>query len=267
MSQEELKSSGVDLLKMEDMTAKSADGRPLVGWHPTRKALGALVNSKGGWAMLRTVVWKMIHGIKRKLYDQVILVEDHGVYVVLLDEEGNVGLVESERNIGPRLFPTMGKGFVKRLDDEGLWDKQVARFGRMTWEVPMGITRVNSATEEGLALDGGRDIAYRETGAIALHGMAVAVPYLWAHPVFIATGQPVVVAVVDTEKSMVGQSHDLRMTIGRFQFFSPEEVQGLIEAGTLVDMKTIAALAVCGVDVAVPRVRGFIFDTIEDAKE
>jgi len=236
--------AGLHLLGDEHHTTVSPDGRPVVGWKEGSQGEGSLVNLNG-WALLRTVVWKIIDGARRALYDQITIVENPGVYVVcrLVRPDGTqYALVLQTRMTGDRLLPHANREYVARLDRDELWANLVRGLGRDRWEIPAGLLKQNADVEVEVAvLEAARAQVKIEAGYrianLRLIGRGN------ANPVFFAHSQWIVLADIEEE----GEAEpDARHVIAGRRLFTEDEIGRLIRAGELEDLRTIACLALCG---------------------
>jgi len=241
------KEAGLMLLGDEHHTQQSPDGRPVVGWKEGSQGEGSLFN-KNGWAMLRTVVWKMVDGAKRALYDQITIVENPGVYVVcrLVRPEGTqFALVLQTRMVGDRLQPHGNSEYVATLNVGELWSNLVRSLGRDRWEVPAGLLKEPAHVEvEEAVLSTARAQVKTEAGYrvsnLRLIGRGN------ANPVFFAHSQWIVLADIEEE---VDAKPDARHIIAGRRLFTESEISRLIRDGELDDLRTIACLALCGAQI------------------
>lgn len=211
----------------------------LVGWKPTSTGSGGIVNPMG-FAALRVIVRRFVEGNLKDLYDQPIIVENAGA-IVVCQAGDKVGLVQNFRFVGERLMAA-GKDYVRKLDAEGRWEELLSTLGSWQWELPRGISQVESETDlEKFVVATAKAEALEETGyKIAnarICGRLNMNPTFFAHSQYVVKGE--VVGVGDN------RPEDTEM-IGATKLFSAEDIRTMAANGEIQDGMTFASLALAG---------------------
>ncbi|MFA5051895.1 MAG: hypothetical protein WC544_02415 [Patescibacteria group bacterium] len=213
-------------------------GHPVVGWKPTTKGFGGLCNPRG-YAMPRVVI---VDAKGQPLYDQPLIVENAGSIVIAQFGE-KVALIQNYRMVGNRILPNAGPAYIKRLQDDGLWDKLVASLGRWCWEAPRGLAPLEQGDEEleRFIIRTAKLEAAEEAGIKIDDARIVGMANL--NSTFFPHAQYVVHAIITS----VGEKNteDLELIQG-MQLFTLKQLRDLNQAGEFDDGATLAALALCG---------------------
>lgn len=230
----------LSLLEQEHENMKNPFGNPVVGWLPTSQGVGGIHNPKG-WALLRTVVHKMVDGILRALYDQPTIVENVGS-IVICQLGDRVGMAQNYRMVGERLLPHAGALYIQRLQSEKRWEELLSKLGRWSWEAPKGLAPGETQEDlEDFILRTAKLEALEEAGFTLRDARIVG--RVNANPTFFAHSQYIVHAHIES----VGNSkpEDLEIIAGR-KFFTMDELRELNNRGEFDDGLTLAGLALCG---------------------
>ncbi len=234
MSQEKKAPAGA----VRQLTEADLDTK-LAGWKPASTGAGGLVNPMG-FAALRVIVRKAVEGNLKDLYDQPIIVENAGA-IVVCQAGDRVGLVKNFRFVGERLMAA-GKDYVRRLDSERRWGELLTTLGHWQWELPRGISQVESETDlEKFVVATAKAEALEETGyRIAnarICGRLNTNPTFFAHSQYVVKGEVVSVGEQRPEETEM---------IGATKLFSAEEIRAMADCGEIQDGMTLAGLALAG---------------------
>lgn len=194
----------------------------------------------GGWAMLRVIVQRLADGSAKDLYDQPIIVENAGAFVVC-QAGRRVGLVQNFRFVGERLM-NAGKDYVRRLDAEGRWAELAATLGSWQWEVPRGLSQIEDETDlEKFVIAIAKAEALEESGFVIenarICGRLNVNPTFFAHAQYVVHGR-----VASTGEN---SPEELEM-IGQTSLFDAEQVRRMADGGEIQDGITLASLALAG---------------------
>lgn len=217
------------------------------GWIPTKEGSWGLVNP-AGWGVVHGGLWKMEDGVQRWIYDQVVVVENAGAVVVILDNHGRVAMVQNFRMVGERLDARAGSNYVRSLNTEGRWQQLLETLGQDTWECPKGLARVEGE-EELLRNDFEAFIKKvasqeaREEAGITLSDIRVLPARLNWNPTFCVHAQYVVIARM---QAVDKPQHEDFEIISGLQFCSPKQVRKMVDSGLVIDGMTLGALAIAG---------------------
>lgn len=219
-----------------------------VGWKATCQGFGSLVNLRG-YAMLRIVLWKIQDGEKIFLYDQPIIAENPGAVVVIQDDLGRVAMVQNYRMVGPRLagLENTGPEYIRRLEQEGLWEELVESLGQWKWESPRGLSSALGQDLNEQVLNTAYAEALEEAG-LRLRDAQIKGP-VNANSTFFPHAQYVVWGRLESVSQ--AQPENLEV-IGPMKFFTLEQLAEMNRAGNFDDGMTLAAMAICG--LALPQV-------------
>jgi 8-oxo-dGTP pyrophosphatase MutT (NUDIX family) len=214
-------------------------GTKLVGWKPASTGAGSIVNAMG-FAAVRVIVQKVVEGNLKDLYDQPIIVENAGA-IVVCHAGDRIGLVQNFRFVGDRLM-NAGKDYVRKLDAEGRWEELLATLGAWQWELPRGISQVESETDlekfvvatakaEALEESGYRIANARICGRLNMN------PTFFAHSQYVVKGEVVSIGERRPEETEI---------IGATKLFCDDEIRAMADRGEIQDGMTFAALALAG---------------------
>ncbi len=229
------------LLFTKDRYAASAafPDKPLVSWKTTSLGDGSVFNP-AGWGLLRVVTQRIVNGEAKDAYDQAIMVENAGA-IVVCESAGKVGLVQNFRFVAERLM-NAGKDYVKKLDEEKRWGELLATLGQWQWELPRGMSTVESETDLGKFVVATAKVeAFEESGFVIedarICGKCNPNSTFFAHSQYVVSGR------VAATKPNCPEPSEL---LGATRLFSGEEIRRLANEGELQDGLTFAALALAG---------------------
>lgn len=247
------KSGDVVLLAEEHFQEKNPYGYPVVGWLPTCQGIGSLQNPRG-YAMLRVVLRKLVDGVMRAIYDQPLIVENPGS-IIIAQFEDKIGLIESQRMVGERIFPQAGADYISLLEKNQSWEKLVASLGRKTLEAPRGLIppgeeqdSAGGETLEAFIVKTAKLEALQEAGFQLTNVRLMGKVNM--NTTFFAHAQYVVYARI--EAMVESTPEDLEIIMGR-KLYSLEELRELNEKGDFDDGLTLSALALCGLSLPVKK--------------
>jgi hypothetical protein len=195
--------------------------------------------------MLRVVLEKLAEGVMVPLYDQPVIVENAGSIVIAQYGE-RIGLVQSFRMVGERIFPDAGANYIKELASKNGWKDLLKSLGRWCWESPRGLIPGNIMRGEmedlkSFVVRTAKLEALEEGGfkvdSAKLMGTVNANSTFFLHPQYVVWAN-VVSTVENTPENLE--------IIGGKRFFSMEELRQLNQAGEFDDGLTLAAIALCG---------------------
>ena len=240
------KPGAVRLLTEADLHGDNMFGKSLVGWVPTSQGYGGLVNPRG-FSALRVVLQKPNPaagaGAMGDLYDQPMLVENHGAAVVCRAGD-RIGVVRNFRMVGPRLLVANPSDYVGTLDRDARWEELFATLGAWRYELPQGIAPKTDDAEslETFVLKTAK-IEAGEEGGFHVEDVRI-IGRVNASPTFFPHAQYVVEARIVSVGSQ--QTEDLEI-IGGVQLCTSAELRELVREGTLDNALSLAALALAGV--------------------
>jgi hypothetical protein len=207
------------------------DGHPLLGLYNPR-----------GWAALHIVVQRLIDGVYKDMYDQVLLIEDPGVIVVCMQGD-MVALVPNFRFTAKRLDEGV-QSYVKKLSDENRWEELSATLGRWNWEAPRGISPASMDDQASLAA---RVIQIARLEALAEAGFELSEVKVCGmcnpNSTFFAHEQYVVRAKIERVGRQAPEAFEMLQGVA---LFTKDEVRAMMANGQLTDGLTIGALAIAG---------------------
>lgn len=247
----EEKKGGAGLLDSLHNDLKNPWGHPVVGWKPTSQGEG-WSNAKAGFATMRIVLWKTLNDAKQWLYDQFVIIENPGVIVIpTMEVDGTVFVLctNNYRMIGPRIIDT--PDYIKHIESEGLWKQLIESLGQSNWETPRGIAPQHLLQGDNVdltehILKTAKLEALEEAGAkvdnVTIVGQVHLNPTFFPHPQYVARAN-----VIQTGEA---SPEDLEIIDGR-KFFSLDQLADMVKTGTFTDGPTLAALAMCGLQLPV----------------
>ena len=210
-------------------------GTPLREWRNPVGAVG-MVNPKG-WGILHVVVQKMVDGRWRDLYDTPLWVDSPAAIVVATAGD-KVAMIKNFRLNGERLGPDTGSDYLKRLQQDGLWEKLVESMGKWSWELPRGLAPGGDASDmkkfmaRVARIEADEEAGFKLAGVKVCGRMNVDTSFR-AHCVYVVKGR-----IVGRGKNSPEEGE----AIGRIRLFSRKEIRQMIDRGALVDGNTLAAL-------------------------
>ncbi|HCC23827.1 TPA: hypothetical protein DF272_06665 [Candidatus Falkowbacteria bacterium] len=237
----EPKNAGVGLLETDHFNLTNPWGKPVVGWKETSQGFGGLFNPQG-WAALRAVLFKLApESLKQWLYDQILLVENPGA-IVIMELDGRIALTRNFRMVGERLLPEAAGDYIRRLNEERLWNVLLDTLGRWMWETPRGlINDPKSQNLEEFILRTAKVEALEESGYrlkdVRIAGRVNANSTFFAHAQYIVYGK--------IESQGEAKPEDLEM-IGNSKLFTLDQLREMNQTGEFEDGLTLAGLALCG---------------------
>ncbi len=236
---------GMVLLEEPHFDQMNPWGQPVVGWLPTSQGVGGIQNHRG-WAMLRTVLWKLDEGGNPiPLYDQPVIVEKPGA-IVIATVGDRIGLIQSYRMVAERLMPESGNDYIRRLQSEERWGELVESTGKWMWEAPRGLIDGDPKEMDAEAfviksakLEAAEEAGFRLKGA-RLVGRVNVNPTFYLHSQW----------VVHAEIESVGDARPENLEIiGDKRLFTMDDLRAASIDGTFDDGLTLAGMALCGMSL------------------
>ncbi len=186
-------------------------------------------------------------------YEQPILIEDLGTIIIASDAEGRVALVNNYRFIGPRLADAPPSGYVRNLLEGDRWRELAEGLGQWNLECPRGMLDPSKAASSPMQVGGDVSgfvkgvarVEGLEEGGLELEDLRL-VGWMNTNTTFFAHPQAVVTARIARINKQEPEAFE---HIGALQLLSPAELRARIDAGTLIDGVTLAALSICGIHV------------------
>lgn len=232
----------------------------VLGWGPTMQGEGRF--NHRGFGMLWITLWKLAGGARKWLYEQPMIFENPGGIIIATTPDGRIALVRTHRKTGPRInqdHPSeqhlFGDGmrtlswinnYLTIVNRSGVWDKLVESLGSWRFETMRGIVDqemtdqdieryvLGAAKQEGL-----------EEGGVKVRDARVVAP-INTNTTWFAHSQMVAFGVIEEIGDQ--KPEDLEV-IGQMMLFTPGQIRTLIQRDLLDCGTTLAALAVCGIQI------------------